>query len=342
MVRKYHQAQDSYERTKDEKALKTFYNTGLGTVYIAMARRQERSADALMERTNDTLVKSEVPDGVRFIVVSIDVQKHRFVIQAEGFGVNDQSWIIDRYDISVSDRVDDTGEAIAIEPAAYAEDWRVLEGPRVMEREYTCSDGRKMLAAIVGCDMHGLPGASENAYEFWRRCRKRGKAQLFRLVRGLGRKRVDASKVRETFPEQVRTGKGKIGDIPVLQLNTNKLKDDVMSAIDREEPGPGYVNLPDWLGEVWFDELLAENRDDDGKWQNPQRKRNETLDLMAYARALVIHKKGTRFSWDMPPSWAMPWDSNSLVIGSNKIDTMEKGFASVFDQSTGEGDSWLS
>ena len=342
LVRKYHQATDSYERTKDEKALKTFYNTGLGTVYIPFARRSDRSADVLMERTNDALVKSEVPEGVRFLVVSIDVQKHRFVVQVEGFGVDDQSWIVDRFDISVSERKDDEGNPIAIEPAAYAEDWRVLEGDRVINREYVGFDGRKMKAKIIGCDMHGLPGASENAYEFWRRCKKRGLGNVFRLVRGLGRKRVDAAKVRETYPEQERTGKGRAGDVPVLQLNTNRLKDDVMSDIDRTDPGPGYVNLPDWLSPDWFDELLAEVRDEDGKWSNPQRKRNESMDLMAYARALVKHVKGKRFLWANPPSWAEQWSDNSMVSGSERRQTQAaKAASQIFNTPSKASDSWL-
>ncbi|MBA1100507.1 phage terminase large subunit family protein, partial [Escherichia coli] len=70
-----------------------------------------------------------VPDGVNFLVATVDVQagRHRrFVVQVTGYGSRGERWIIDRYNITQSLRSDCDGESQRIDPASYPEDWDVL------------------------------------------------------------------------------------------------------------------------------------------------------------------------------------------------------------------------
>ena len=104
-----------------------------------------------------------------------------------------------------------------------------------------------------------------------------------------------------------------MGDVPVLMLNTNTLKDGVHADLERCVKGSGGAHLPAWLGAEVFAEMTAETRTSSG-WVNPSSSRNEAFDLANYARALCVQFEVDRPGWwEKPPMWAMPWDLNSLV-----------------------------
>lgn len=105
-------------------------------------------------------------------------------------------------------------------------------------------------------------------------------------------------------------------DMPVWIIATDYYKDIVASSLRRKTPGPGYFHVPDWLPASYFEELRAEIKQINGKWKQI-RKRNEALDLWVYSLAvcesLGYGAKGA-MSWDNPPSWALPLESNSEMI----------------------------
>lgn len=65
------------------------------------------------------------------------------------------------------------------------------------------------------------------------------------------------------------------------------------------------MHWPDWLGQWFFDELTAERRADDGKWEQIGA-RNEAFDLYTYAQAGLIKLDADRMRWDAPRPWAAP------------------------------------
>lgn len=135
LVHKYLEANEEYEKTGSEEALKTTVNTDQGLPYMPKGVQSDRLPEELKSRARD-LGDKEIPEGVRFLLASVDVQKNRFVVQVHGFGVGGDIWIVDRFTLRKSERLDDDEERMPLNPGAYLEDWNVLiEG--VMLKAYT-------------------------------------------------------------------------------------------------------------------------------------------------------------------------------------------------------------
>jgi len=320
LVENYIKALERLKFSSDEGGLKVVTNIDCGAPYLEKSRVSIRTAKSLQDRSETDLEKRVVPNGVRYLITTIDCQKHAFVVQTQGFGVDFESWMIDRYSITTSTRFDDNGDVLLVEPAVYKEDWNLLEA-RVIDRTYRTEDGREMTVKQVGLDMHGVPGTTPNAYAFWRKMKKKGKGGKFRLLRGDSTKQKQL--VRQTYPEQpsaANSDKKVAGDVPVLQLSTDLLKDIIAVCLDRDTPGAGYIHFPSWLPDSFYDEAVAETRTDKGWIKDHEGVRNETLDLLVYARALTIDTSKPyglavdKVNWDSPPSWAALWDKNSSIV----------------------------
>ncbi|MHP13202.1 hypothetical protein D9F08_22295 [Escherichia coli] len=75
----------------------------------------------LLEQRAEPVPSRSVPDGINFLVATVDVQagRHRrFVVQVTGYGSRGERWIIDRYNITQSLRSDCDGESQRIDPAS--------------------------------------------------------------------------------------------------------------------------------------------------------------------------------------------------------------------------------
>jgi phage terminase large subunit GpA-like protein len=302
---KYMQALAGFIRTGDESALKFTVNTDQGAAYLPQVAKKRRSTDDLKKRL-ESWPKGKVPDGVRFLTAAVDVQSNRFVVHVMGWGVRLESWLVDRFVITASNRPEGASRFAGLDPAAYQEDWDTLT-ELVLNRTYQhATVNIKMPIRVVGCDSGGKAGVTGKAYEYWRSLRRRHKHFRFKLLKGASK--LTSPTATMTFPNAQdradRTTGGR-GDVPVWLINTNILKDMVIGDIAREQAGPGYVHLPRWLedDEGFFKELDAETRTDKG-WKNLLRARNEAFDLHAYNRALCKIIRADRMNWDRPVSWA--------------------------------------
>ena len=155
------------------------------------------------------------------------------------------------------------------------------------------------------------------AYEWWRNLKMTGLGHRVWLVKG--ERRRSGPTVKKTYPDSSKRGdrrSGAVGDVPILLLRTDSLKDAAHYDLQREVPGPGYIHLPDWVTKSTLAELVSEKREPDG-WHKIA-KRNETWDLLIYADALWTHERCDRIVWENPPAWAAPWDKNSEVITSDQ------------------------
>jgi phage terminase large subunit GpA-like protein len=267
---------------------------------MPLASKRKRSPEELLKRLEDWPEKT-VPFGVRFLTAAVDVQAHRFAVTIMGWGVGLESWLIDRFSISASERAEGTRKA-ALDPAAFVEDWHVLVDD-VINRTYTYANGETIKPRVTLCDSGGKQGVTDKAYEFYRAIRKKGLGRRFMLVKGVGN--INAPRVAESWPD-ARARKDRTagrGDVPVWLLNVNSLKDGISGDIGRDEPGPGYVHLPSWLDESYFDEMTAETRTEKG-WIKEAGRANEAIDLHCYNRAACIILRAEAIRWDDPPSWA--------------------------------------
>lgn len=316
LVAIYLDAMDTYERTRSEEALKKFYNNDLGEPYIPRAMMEMRLPETLKTRA-ENLGERVVPHGVRFLVATIDVQKNMFVVQVFGIlpGTPFDTVLVDRYEVRNSQRTDEDGNKLWVKPSAYGEDWEELI-EHVIEKEYPLADDsdRVMQIKLVGCDSGGREGVTTRAYDFYRHLRTLNKHRRFILVKG------DSSpnqpRTRISYPDASKrdSKSGARGDVPVLMINSNLVKDDLSGRLDCLVPARGMYRTPDWLSDSFYAELCAEVRTAKG-WENPSKSRNEAWDLSYYCIALCVSEliRIEHIAWDKPPSWAAEWDQNDLV-----------------------------
>lgn len=304
-------AEQEYEATGSEETLKAVINTDWGQPYLPRAAMDQRQSEELMARA-EMYGKRLVPPGVRFLVVSVDVQggkKRRFVVQVVGYGQHGERWLIDRYNIKSSLRCDEHGEAMPIDPGGYPEDWDLLITD-ALDKEYALQSDpkRTMPVMCMAVDSGGEDGVTDNAYKFWRRCRRDGLGKRVYLFKGDSTTRTKL--ITKTHPDNTNRSDRKAGargDVPVHLLQTDRLKDGIHNCLKRETEGPGYIHFPDWIGEWFYDELTYEIRGTDGKWKKPGNGPNESLDLFCYCHALVVLRGYERIKdWSNPPAWALP------------------------------------
>jgi phage terminase large subunit GpA-like protein len=321
LVLNYLTALDDFERTGSEEALKTTVNVDQGMPYTPKSLEGSRLPEELKDRAEDWGGSKErpvVPPGTRFLVATVDVQARAFVVQVHGFGPAGDVWLVDMFKIRKSERLDDDGDPYPIDPAGYIEDWSLLTS-QVVERTYPLGDGsgRSMQIKAVGCDSGGREGVTTRAYAWWKSLRDsdEGHHRRVRLVKGEGGSK--GPRVRETFPDSGRKDRKAAarGEVPVLLVNTDALKDQVDNMLRRTETAGGSVHFPSWAENWLYMQLTSETRSSKG-WRKVGSSRNEALDLLVYALALAIFQpiRLEQIDWDKPPVWAEDWDDNALVL----------------------------
>jgi len=342
-------AEEVFERTGAEEALKTTYNVDQGVPYIPKSAEAQRLPEQLKERAIEIGFKV-VPIGVRFLVATIDVQKNRFVVQVHGIGRDGDLTIVDRFDLKYSKRMAEDREAqvLWVNPFAFPEDWKILLG-EVILKTYPLGDGsgREMAIKAVFCDSGGGGEGTANSYRFWRWLKHGpqpgdpdaedwpewvpGLHNRFQLIKGASTKM--AQRIRRDFPDSQRKDRtaGARGEIPVLWLNTNSLKNQVDQRLNRGSTAGGKITFPAWLGINFYKELCVEVKNMKGEWENPKKFRNESWDLLVYCEGGLLspHHVGIeKIVWDAPPSWADEWSDNDLVFDPGA------GEAKPFDSSS--------
>lgn len=339
LVFNYLNAEDEYNSSQSEEALKTTVNTDQGEAYVPKSAQNDRAPETIQARAFDFGMKV-VPEPVRFLIACIDVQKNRFVVQIHGVAHNRDIYVIDRFEIKKSKRKDEDGERKWVNPGAYSEDWKLV-AEEVMLKTYPLGDGsgRQMAVRFTVCDSGGKEGVTSNAYDFVRWLRRgtpegeeddlpdqdvneEGEYQWapelagrFLLLKGAST--LNAPRISISYPDSQRKDRmaGARGEVPVMLINTNSLKDMVDNRLDRNEPG-GRFCFAHWLDTNFYIELTVEVKDAKKGWINPKRYRNESWDLLAYCLATTLTPMIALDHMDMaePPSWAAEWDHNDLVF----------------------------
>ena len=165
LVYKLLTAEQEYEATGSEETLRAVINTDWGLPYLPRASMEQRKSELLEQRAEPVPSRS-VPDGINFLVATVDVQagRHRrFVVQVTGYGSRGERWIIDRYNITQSLRSDCDGESQRIDPASYPEDWDVLLTDVFHKSWPLASDpSQQMRLMAMAVDSGGEDGVTDN------------------------------------------------------------------------------------------------------------------------------------------------------------------------------------
>ncbi|MBL4761166.1 MAG: phage terminase large subunit family protein [Gammaproteobacteria bacterium] len=326
IVQNYLNAKRTFEITGDEELLKTTVNTDQGNAYLPQHLAEEVDESNVSDRVED-VERLYIDEKIRVLFATVDVQggkNKRFVVQVVGVGPQKEKWLIDRYDIKkTSANIDASSTEIFepqdIDPAKYVEHWQEIT-KRVVNSTYKLSNGKELRIYRTAVDTGGEDGVQDRAYDWWRSLKLKGLHTRVHLIKGKGGNRrvtESAPKALKSYPDSRKRSDRKSnarGDIPVYQLNTNKLKDAVNNDLKRDVVGPGYIHFPKWIAGWFYQELKAERRDDMGRW-NKVSARNEAFDLFAYLEALLfIYKFDEKIDWSAPPLWAAAWESNSEVM----------------------------
>lgn len=322
LVTMYLAAEEEFAMTGSEEALQKFFNTDLAEPYIPKSQINQRLPEHLKERAIN-IGEKVVPIGTRALIATIDVQKNRFVVQVHGISAGQpfDITVIDRFDIRKSDRVDDDGDFYQVRPSTFLEDWDLIES-RVIDRTYPLDDdsGRVMGITMTVCDSGGYArtkgeATTAMAYDFYRRLKLRGKAARFHLVKGTGSE--NAPRTNITYPDATKKDilSAARGDVPVLILNSNLLKDTLSNRLDVIEAAHGLITFPDWLPMTFFQELTNEYRDPKGWKKVNEHMNNESWDLLYYCLGVCVSKllMIDRVDWSKPPLHFAEWDNHPLV-----------------------------
>lgn len=335
LVAQYLDANDDFTRTGSEEGLRKFYNNNLGVPYVSRVQADLRLPEVLKARAERGLPERQVPSEVRFLVAFVDVQKNMWRVDVFGIvpGKPFDIVVIDRYDVRKSARLDEQGDPLWVKPHAYQEDWDELI-PHVIEKEYPVGDdsGRMMAIRMTVCDSGGKEGVTTRAYDFYRKLVSLNKHRRFMLYKG--DPTTGNPRARISYPDSSRKDSraGARGDIPVLMLNSNILKDDLSGRLECLEPGKGMIRFPDWLPDEFYAELCSEVRGQKG-WENPSNGRNEDWDALYVTIGVCASEllRVEHLDWNNPPGWAATLDKNDLVRSAEEAPVLIKGVHSQYN-----------
>ncbi|MFD2112033.1 terminase gpA endonuclease subunit [Thiorhodococcus fuscus] len=327
LLENYLQGVRELELTGKEETLEAKTYVDQAMPYLSVSARKAGDIDHIDARQED-YPRYIIPAGVRGLLALVDTQKWSFEVAVIGHGVDNERWLIDRFSIL------ETPAGEKIQPPVYIEHWDVLLD-RVINATYKLPDGREMRVHFTAIDSGGHHDArskkqadqsesTRRAYDFWRKQRRAGLGHRLRLLKGASS--ATAPLVHESYPEARKDRHaGARGDIPVLMLNVDRLKDALDLDLQREVPGPSYIHLPAWLPKHYREEIKAEQKGQDGRWHKIGSRRNETWDHLTYDSALWLHLGGDKVRWEAPPAWLRDWDANPEIITAEQRRALKAG-----------------
>ncbi|MBD8894031.1 phage terminase large subunit family protein [Labrenzia suaedae] len=328
LVTRYEGALEEFVSTGDSKALKTTVTVDQGKPFSERitADDDELSVKELRDRAEKYQLNI-APAETRFLIVAVDVQKGRFVVQVFAFGVELEHWVIARMDIHTPPETAPRAKDRAIDPARYPEDWDVLFD--LLEREFPVLGlAFSLVPVALVVDSAGEDGVTKNAYAFYRRSKIKGYRGRVFISKGMTRWDRDRAVLRTPEKQEGKRLK-QASDLKILQIGTWRLKSELVAALSRTDPGPGACHLSKNLPSEVFEELCAEEKTAKGWALKKGKKRNEAFDLGVYALALVIVLKGERINWNRPPAWAAELEKNAFA--------RVRPMASDHEEATGDG-----
>lgn len=317
LVRRHEQARRHFERTGDEAPLQRTINVDQGRPY---RRRALQASEGLTVPAIRALAVAQpwgvAPEDTAFLTVQVDVQANRFAVQVEAARPGLAVQLVDRFDLTeVPEGAPGRGRR-ALEPGRYLEDWRVLD--TLLHRSWpVAGQAFRLRAVTIACDAAGAEGVTAHAYATFRRLR-RDHGRRFRLVRGTAR--PAAPRAAEASPETVHQKRGRVArDVRLIWAQTNRLKDELLAGLLREADGPGAYRVPRDTPDDVVAEFCAERRTDAGWEVRAGVRRNESMDLAVYGRALRIVLGAERIDWERPPAWALSGPANAWAAPGDAV-----------------------
>jgi phage terminase large subunit GpA-like protein len=286
------------------------FESATGAMGLDAASLKRRATDAVETPTGYKM--GEIPDGVRFLTLAVDVGGTRkpFDLMVVGWDLQRRRYLIDRR--TVRQRLHPDGILRDMNPTADQADWSVLE--EEIDRIYPFKSNPDIGLPIAVTTIDIKDGnATPFGVQFLRDMDKR-RWKDWRKVRGImGAKSQEAPEVAVS-PRDYNTdtnGKRIEPPITVHNLGVHKLKTDVLETLAIEDGSPGCWNFPTDMPldslQQFFNEPYI-----DGKWV--QNGPNESLDLGGHSEAgrqiLEPDRKDRNWKAGNEPIWAKPVSLN--------------------------------
>lgn len=265
IVRGFMRARES-QKTGDPAEMHTWQNTTLGEPIEpdAGAGVEPHALIARREAYGDDI---DAPVGVAVITLGIDVQDDRIEFLAVGWGIGEESWIVDRQTLP--------GDTSQPEP------WQALE--EALSHEYRHGSGVRLPILASAIDSGGH--RTTMVYDFAARLAAR---RVFAVIGRDGQRPIVSS------PSPKQWGKVR-RKVPLYTVGVDAAKALWISRMVVTERGSGYVHVPvaEWADEELAAQLTSERLVTKFERGVPRQKwvklrpRNEALDSAVYALAAL-------------------------------------------------------
>ena len=261
-----------FERAKRKpEKLKVWVNTSLGETFSLKINYQFEE-DKLLARRE---VYEKIPNNVVIMTIGVDTQDNRLEAVLKGWGVNNESWFIEKTIVWGSPAEEST--------------WNLLEQfifrTREYENGYRAEYGQLGGIYAVAVDSGGHHPKS--AYEF---AKKYFRARVFAVKGqgGFGKLFVRPANRRRVNAPLIIVGVDAGKELIYQRLQIQQTKDEHGTPL----PTPGYMHFNQQCDKNYFDQLTAERPLIVGeglkktiRWNLPEGKLNEMLDCENYALA---------------------------------------------------------
>lgn len=240
---------------KNPEQLRVWTNTYLGETWEDQG---ERLSDFELADRREPM--QPIPDEVIVITSGVDVQDNRLEITHVGWGIDDESYILDHI-------------TIYGDPST-PQLWTDLDS--VLMTQFETESGRRLGVRGACVDSGGHFTNSVYAY-----CKKNMGRRIF-AIKGVG---------GEGKPIAGRPSKNNVAKCPLFGIGVDTVKDLIFARLRINEEGAGYVHFSDVLSDEYFRQLTAEkvvtrfHRGFKKRIYEKVRPRNEALDCMVYAIA---------------------------------------------------------
>lgn len=200
-----------------------------------------------------------LPEEVILLTCGVDVQQDRLEMQITGWGIDDETWVVE-YQTLYGDPAD-------------PKTWENLSS--MLFRVFETHDGRQLGIRAICVDSGG--SHTQTVYKY---CKTNIGRRVF-AIKGVGGER----------PLVTKPSKNNSVKCPLFPVGVDNAKELLMARLRVNEPGAGYIHFSDTLNDEYFKMLTAEkvvlkyNKGFAKRTFVKIRPRNEALDCFVYSIA---------------------------------------------------------
>lgn len=241
---------------KNPEQLRVWINTYLGESWEDEGETVDELS--LAERRED--YNGFIPEEVIFITCGVDVQDNRLELSVVGWGIDDESWVIEH-------------QTLYGDPST-PQLWSALDSQ--IFKTYQTYDDRTL--PIRGTCIDSGGHFTNSVYQY---CKKNAGRRVFAIKGVGGEGRAIVSK----------PSKNNVAKCPLFPIGVDTTKDLLFARMRIAEMGAGYIHFSDVLTDEYFRQLTAEkivtriHRGFKKRLFQKIRPRNEALDCFVYAIA---------------------------------------------------------